>query len=318
MADKKNMVQVEPKTRYKAYEIDMKRMIGKFTFPVNKDKNEIIEIPILEEDIFGSENDEYKKCQIMRSDCMALSQLCQAYPERNKGEIRDILFINGEDGWWNIKECKVKIRKGHFAWIKRGEILKALITKGFLVRKEENEKGELYVKFEESASMSKNGCMTFIRKDIYDDMEKRITLGLQEPLYSKNTSKNDIAPWQDKDNGPILAKWHAYKGLTMSSGWNVNELFERLYEKKKIQKKIELNKESVVVVSDWGAEVNYSDCWTNIRSNKNAETEVEYKIKKMSEMDKKDWENYTGKQKERINYSDGEGFVSEEFGAYLE
>ena len=318
MADKKNMVQVEPKTRYKAYEIDMQRMIGKFTFSVNKDKNEIIEISILEEDIFGSENDEYKKCQIMRSDCMALSQLCQAYPERNRGEIRDILFINGEDGWWNIKECKVKIRKGHFAWIKREEILKALITKGFLVRKEENEKGELYVKFEESASMSKNGCMTFIRKDIYDDMEKRITLGLQEPLYSKNTSKNDIAPWQDKDNGPILAKWHAYKGLTMSSGWNVNELFERLYEKKKIQKKIELNKESVVVVSDWEAEVNYSDCWTNIRSNKNAETEVEYKIKKMSEMDEKDWENYTGKQKERINYSDGEGFVSEEFGAYLE
>lgn len=169
MADKKNMVQVEPKTRYKAYEIDMQRMIGKFTFPVNKDKNEIIEIPILEEDIFGSENDEYKKCQIMRSDCMALSQLCQAYPERNKGEIRDILFINGEDGWWNRKECKVKIRKGHFAWIKREEILKALITKGFLVRKEKNEKGELYVKFEESASMSKNGCMTFIRKDVYDN-----------------------------------------------------------------------------------------------------------------------------------------------------
>lgn len=184
MADKKNMVQVEPKTRYKAYEIDMQRMIGKFTFPVNKDKNEIIEIPILEEDIFGSQNDDENiNCQIMRLDCMALSQLCQAYPERNKGEIRDILFINGEDRWWNIKECKVKIRKGHFAWIKREEILKALITKGFLVRKEENEKGELYVKFEESASMSKNGCMTFIRKDVYDNMEKRITLGLQEPLY---------------------------------------------------------------------------------------------------------------------------------------
>lgn len=319
MADKKNMVQVEPKTRYKAYEIDMQMMIGKFTFPVNKDKNEIIEIPILEEDIFGSQNDDENiNCQIMRLDCMALSQLCQAYPERNKGEIRDILFINGEDRWWNIKECKVKIRKGHFAWIKREEILKALITKGFLVRKEENEKGELYVKFEESASMSKNGCMTFIRKDVYDNMEKRITLGLQEPLYDGKKSEQDIITWQKDNNGPILAKWHAYKGLAMSSGWNVNELFERLYDKEKIQKKIDLNAESVIVIPDWGAEVNYPDCWTNIRPNKNAETEVKYEIKKMSEMNTEDWENYTGKQKDWVNYSDGEGFISEEFGAYLE
>lgn len=187
-----------------------------------------------------------------------------------------------------------------------------------MVRKEENEKGELYVKFEESASMSKNGCMTFIRKDVYDNMEKRITLGLQEPLYDGKKSEQDIITWQKDNNGPILAKWHAYKGLAMSSGWNVNELFERLYDKGKIQKKIELNAESVIVIKDWGAEVNYPDCWTNIQSDKNRGTEVKYEIKKMSEMDAKDWENYTGKQKDWVKYSDGEGFVSEGFGAYLE
>ena len=350
MADKKNMVQVEPKTRYKAYEIDMQRMIGKFSIS-NTRNEEVLEIK--EKDVFELQN------QIMRPDCMAFSQLLQAYPDRNKDEIRDILFVNGKDGWWNQERCHVKKEKNPMS----GEtILEILITKGFDLAKESKEDEEnkkkkkaeriRYVKFEESASMSKKGCMTFIRKDIYDDMEKRITLGLQEPLYSENTSKNDIVPWQDGDNGPILAKWHAYKGLTMSSGWNVNGLFERLYDKGKIQKKIELNAKSVVVVPDWGEifeipakgieEKNekakeeakkaeeerikrkkYPDCWTNIPLN-DEEHEVDYEIKKMSEMSEKDWKEYLKnkeegkKKKEWINYSDGEGFVSEEFGACLE
>lgn len=337
MADKKNMVQVEPKTRYRAYEIDMQRMIGKFSISNTRNK-EVLEIK--EKDVFEVQN------QIIRPDCMAFSQLLQAYPDGNQDEIRDILFVNGKDGWWNQERCHVKKEKNPMS----GEtILEILIINGFDLIKE-SKKGEenkekkkaeriRYVKFEESASMSKKGCMTFIRKDIYDDMEKRITLGLQEPLYSKNTSKNDIVSWQNGNNGPILAKWHAYKGLTMSSGWNVNELFERLYEKKKIQKKIELNKESVVVVSDWGRifeipakgieekeekkRKKYPDCWTNIPLN-NEEHEVDYEIKKMSEMSEEDWKKYLKnkeegkKTKEWINYSDGEGFVSEEFGAYLE
>lgn len=335
MNDKKNMVQVEPKTRYKAYEIDMQRMIGKFSISNTKSK-EVLEIK--EKDVFELQN------QIMRPDCMAFSQLFQAYPDRNKDEIRDILFVNGKDGWWNQERCHVKKEKNPMS----GEtILEILITNGFGLIKESKEgeenkkkkKAERYVKFEESASMSKKGCMTFIRKDVYDNMEKRITLGLQEPLYSENTSKNDIAPWQDKDNGPILAKWHAYKGLAMSSGWNVNELFERLYDKGEIQKKIELNAESVVVVSDWGEifeipakgieeeeekkRKKYPDCWTNIPLN-DEEHEVGYEIKKMSEMSEDDWKKYLKnkekgkKKKEWINYSDGEGFISEKFGAYLE
>ena len=331
------MVQVEPKTRYKAYEIDMQRMIGKFSIS-NTRNEEVLEIK--EKDVFELQN------QIMRPDCMAFSQLLQAYPDRNKDEIRDILFVNGKDGWWNQERCHVKKEKNPMS----GEtILEILITKGFDLAKESKEDEEnkkkkkaeriRYVKFEESASMSKKGCMTFIRKDIYDDMEKRITLELQEPLYSENTSKNDIVPWQDGDNGPILAKWHAYKGLTMSSGWNVNGLFERLYDKGKIQKKIELNAKSVVVVPDWGEifeipvkdieekeqkkRKKYPDCWTNIPLN-DEEHEVDYEIKKMSEMSEEYWKKYLKnkeegkKKKEWINYSDGEGFVSEEFGAYLE
>ena len=76
------MVQVEPKTRYKAYEIDMQRMIGKFSISNTKSK-EVLEIK--EKDVFELQN------QIMRPDCMAFSQLFQAYPDRNKDEIRDIL-----------------------------------------------------------------------------------------------------------------------------------------------------------------------------------------------------------------------------------
>lgn len=340
MNDKKNMVQVEPKTRYRAYEIDMQRMIGKFYISNTRNK-EVLEIK--EKDVFEVQN------QIIRPDCMAFSQLLQAYPDGNQDEIRDILFVNGKDGWWNQERCHVKKEKNPMS----GEtILEILIINGFDLIKE-SKKGEenkekkkaeriRYVKFEESASMSKKGCMTFIRKDIYDDMEKRITLGLQEPLYSKNTSKNDIVSWQNGNNGPILAKWHAYKGLTMSSGWNVNELFERLYDKGKIQKKIDLNAESVVVVPDWGEifeipvkgieekeekeikRKKYPDCWTNILSGNNGENEADYTIKKMSEMSEKDWKEYlknkkkSKKTKDWINYSDGEGFISEEFGAYLE
>ena len=53
MADKKNMVQVEPKTRYKAYEIDMQRMIGKFSIS-NTRNEEVLEIK--EKDVFEYDN----------------------------------------------------------------------------------------------------------------------------------------------------------------------------------------------------------------------------------------------------------------------
>ena len=75
MNDKKNMVQVEPKTRYRAYEIDMQRMIGKFYISNTRNK-EVLEIK--EKDVFEVQN------QIIRPDCMAFSQLLQAYPDGNR------------------------------------------------------------------------------------------------------------------------------------------------------------------------------------------------------------------------------------------
>lgn len=295
-------IQVVHKRAYDVYEINMSNMLDKIS--KGKDKGEEVFL-IPEKAIFTESN------QVKRYDCIAFSQLEQLEAERLQ-EIRDIIFVNWDKEWWDndnslfIHEESSNKYDG-FMRASKEKIAKDIIVKGFDIVKENKEKVR-YVKFEESASMAKKGHMTFIRKSIYDEMETRITLGLQEPLYGQGKNK-DIISWSQKHDGPALAKWHACKGLSLSNGWNVNELFERLNSLGKIQKKIELNCENVVVVDDWENHVIYQNFWENktVGQQNCDANEVRYNVELMNEKESKD-----------ENYSDGEGFVSEEFGAYLE
>ena len=314
-------IQVVPKKTYTAYEIDVQNMMN-----ACKKRNNEEKIEIEQSEIFGSDFDEedsteqnqgkvdqkekveYNPHRIKRTDCIALSQLIQLEPERNKKAIRDIIFVKANSECWGNGAGQ--------------EFLKKLIKKGFALTGTKNGKVK-YVKFEESASMAKEGRMSFIRKELYNEMEERITLGFQAPLY-KGDQMGNVIPWVSDSNskGPILAKWHAYKGLAMSSGWNVNELFEKLNKKREIQQKIELNAENVVIVNDWKYEQDkknkkdkkdkfvWPEHWTNtIDKNRNKnDTEVLYPIDKIPE----------GRDDLDLECSDGEGLISEEFGKYLE
>lgn len=306
-------IQVVPKETYTAYEIDVQNMMNACKKRNNKEK-----IEIEQSEIFGSDFDEedsteqnqgkvdqkekveYNPHRIKRTDCIALSQLIQLEPERNKKAIRDIIFVKANSDCWGNEEGQ--------------DFLKKMIKKGFDLTSPQNGKVK-YVKFEESASMAKEGRMSFIRKELYNEMEERITVGFQAPLY-KGDQMGNVIPWVSDSNsnskGPILAKWHAYKGLAMSSGWNVNELFEKLNKKGGIQQKIELNAENVVIVNDWKyekAKFVWPKHWTNekVKSDDKNATEAQYKIKESK-----------GKNIDKVECSDGEGLISEEFGKYLE
>ena len=305
-------IQVVPKKTYTAYEIDVQNMMN-----ACKERNNEEKIEIEQSEIFGSDFDEensteqnqgkvdqkekveYNPHRIKRTDCIALSQLIQLEPERNKKAIRDIIFVKANSECWGNGAGQ--------------EFLKKMIKKGFALTGTKNGKVK-YVKFEESASMAKEGRMSFIRKELYNEMEERITLGFQAPLY-KGDQMGNVIPWVSDSNskGPILAKWHAYKGLAMSSGWNVNELFDKLNKKGEIQQKIELNAENVVIVNDWRYEKEkfvWPKHWTNEKVNSDDKnvTEAEYKIKEIPKR----------KNIDKVECSDGEGLISEEFGKYLE
>ena len=90
-------------------------------------------------------------------------------------------------------------------------------------------------------------------------------------------------------------------------------MFDKLNKKGEIQQKIELNAENVVIVNDWRYEKEkfvWPKHWTNEKVNSDDKnvTEAEYKIKEIPKR----------KNIDKVECSDGEGLISEEFGKYLE
>jgi len=62
-----------------------------------------------------------------------------------------------------------------------------------------------FVRFEKSQSMARNCIIAFIKKEIKDKIEKRITLGLDGKIEEAN-----------------ISKWHAYKGLSFTNASKVH------------------------------------------------------------------------------------------------
>ena len=126
-----------------------------------------------------------------KADCIAYAQMelirnegsVFSYGEAEDRFINDFFIID-----WNASERDGKIRKqievsGLSGTLMPGpvtctldELVGMVFCRGILIG------GVHYVKFEQSGSMTRNNRVSFIRKDWYDILEERITLGLQAPM----------------------------------------------------------------------------------------------------------------------------------------
>ena len=90
-----------------------------------------------------------------------------------------------------------------------------------------------YIPFDKSNSMARDFRITFIQADIKEDVDERLTLGI------------------DFSSVPVnLSKYYSYRGLYLSTGYRIGTPF------------LDLNKESVIVVSDADKKVHIDDVYT--------------------------------------------------------
>ena len=101
---------------------------------------------------------------------------------------------------------------------------------GFKIKFSEKEPPVLFIPFERSASMVRQGTMLFIDKRFYIPVEERLRLGLS---FTRNGRENNYAPKVS------ASKFYAYTGLYLSGGKRIRETEE-----------FKLNEETVIVLAD--------------------------------------------------------------------
>ncbi len=266
-----------------------------------------------------------------KADCIAYAQMEQIKKaegksfseELEKRFLHDFFIIdwNASERDGNIKK-KIPVRNSSGPENERSvtcsleELARIVFCRGVFID------GVHYVKFEQSGSMTRNNRVSFIRRDWYDQMEERITLGLQFPMPDSTKLSSDrescLLPWmlgysdaegKRKNNPVCLSKWNAYKGLSLSDGQNYVRLFH-LGEQVlgHTLPFIELNRHSVIVVPDLEKKGGYPEkrCWTAVPEGEPVNGYLSYRLVMQAPC-----------KKTAINYFDGEGFMSRQFGLLL-
>ena len=117
----------------------------------------------------------------------------------------------------DLNNEKLQIYEKHSSFNKKDKG-KYIFEKGFKIKFTENGDPIHFVRFEKSQSMAKNCVMAFIRQDISEAIKERVTLGLEGKIKEA-----------------VISKWHAYKGLVLSSAMGID---------------LTLDKDKVIVVRD--------------------------------------------------------------------
>lgn len=140
------------------------------------------------------------------------------------------------------------------------------------------------VPYDKSNSMARNSTILFIDKDIKEELDKRLTIGI------------DFSKFQ-----VVLSKYYAYRGLYLSDSSRIESV------------DFPLNKETVIVIPDDNKPFPYSN-------SKKAETDEPDTVNVVTGDDKKKsnlYDIYEAKQQIRMNAFDGEGLICPEYAAHI-
>ncbi len=171
----------------------------------------------------------------------------------------------------------------HFSYGITNEYRK-LFSDGFILSCENRD--ITYIPFEKSASMARQGVITFVNKDLLDLGETNKSI-LKRLMLDIDLEKNQIA----------LSKLYAYRGLYLSSG------------KRVVSKELLLDKDTVVVIDDITDKSETTDIITAITDENQLKkcNEEESETKQFSVLTKKN------QKIKGLNASDGFGFISPEY-----
>jgi hypothetical protein len=158
------------------------------------------------------------------------------------------------------------------------EIARCIFTDGFSIRFSDK-KDDLveFVRFEKSASMARENTLTFIAKDISEEVSERVTLGLSSV--------------SDRLGECVISKWQSYKGLCLSSATRVD---------------VDLDADNVVVIPDFTSPAECRHYLTARKKNEEINGKLEDGVKKIEYelLEEKDVNI------ENINHFDGLGLIS--------
>lgn len=119
------------------------------------------------------------------------------------------------------------------------KVLQTLFEKGFILQKKDGDEQKFKL-FLRSASMSRQGSLSFIAADLYAPVMKACTLGLH----------NSTTGWS-KACGLLQSKYNAYTGLALSDADRIDALpCGAAPEGPKDDQKIFLNEKTVIVLPD--------------------------------------------------------------------
>ena len=119
------------------------------------------------------------------------------------------------------------------------KVLQTLFEKGFILQKKDGDKQKFKL-FLRSASMSRQGSLSFIAENLYAPVMKACTLGLH----------NSTTGWS-KACGLLQSKYNAYTGLALSDADRIDALpCGAAPEGPKDDQKIFLNEKTVIVLPD--------------------------------------------------------------------
>lgn len=158
---------------------------------------------------------------------------------------------------------------------------------------DKNKKWRTFVPFDKSSSMSRSCQITFIDKELKEEVEKRLLLDMR--FYKKNPKD----PSEDNPIPVVSSKYYAYRGLYLSTGYRIEHEHEGTFDDK-----LYLNHETVIVISDKKGLLPEKSIFTA-----NTKDSVENKVYDENSL----WQFENVITKTKVDFFDGEGLLCREY-----